>query len=222
MFQNWESLTFVHWRANPVEFQRHLPPGLQLDTFDGEAWVSLTPFQLTGLRPPFVPAVPYVSRFLEMNLRTYVRGPDGEPGVWFLSLEASRMAAVIGARLGYRLPYHWARMRLRHKTGEVEYSSRRHFANAGAKIKVRPGDAIVADERENFLTARFLLYTVFAGRLASARIEHEPWPLQSAEAVELRENMLERYGLRPIGAPLIHYSRGVHTRVARPRFCPKT
>ena len=105
MYQNWESLTFLHRPLPPEVVRRLLPQGLELDTYDGAAWIGLTPFLLTGLRPPRVSALPWISRFPEMNVRTYVRGPDGERGIWFFSLEADRLAAVVGARLSYGLPY---------------------------------------------------------------------------------------------------------------------
>src|SRR4051812_8969252 len=120
MYQGWERLTFLHWRYSPAAIAPLIPPSLELDTFDGEAWVGLTPFKVTGLRPPGLPALPWLSEFPEMNVRTYVRGPDGERGIWFFSLEASRLAAVAGARLTYRLPYRWARMRVnQHQAGEI-------------------------------------------------------------------------------------------------------
>src|SRR5579884_1274138 len=110
LYQNWTRLTFLHWRYRPDAIGHLLPPGLELDTFDGAAWIGLTPFLLTGLRPPGLPVLPWLSQFPEMNVRTYVYGPDGERGIWFFTLEASRLAAVLGARLAYRLPYRWASM----------------------------------------------------------------------------------------------------------------
>lgn len=97
MFQRWELLTFLHWRFEPKPIRRLLPRGLTLDTFEGAAWIGLTPFRVAGLRPPFAPAIPWISRFPETNVRTYVRGPEGERGVWFFTLEAGRLVAVLGA-----------------------------------------------------------------------------------------------------------------------------
>jgi uncharacterized protein YqjF (DUF2071 family) len=218
-FQGWQNLTFLHWAYEPDTLRRLLPPNLQLDTFEGRGWVSLTPFVLTGLRPPLLPPVPWLSRFPEMNVRTYVRGPDGKPGIWFFSLEADRLAAVVGGRLGYRLPYRWAQMRVR-KLGEVvEYSSRRHLTAGRAEIAVRVGTPINASARERFLTARFRLYTTFAGRLAFADVEHPPWPLKSVTLLHLEQDAIEHSGPpRPAGEPLAHFSPGVHVRVGRPRL----
>jgi uncharacterized protein len=216
MFQSWKCLTFLHWRYRPDEIRRLLPKQLALDTFDGSAWVGLTPFLLKGLRPPFVPALPWISHFPEMNVRTYVRGPDGERGVWFFTLEAGRLAAVAGARLGYRLPYRWAAMRVRKGNARVDYSSSRKwpFGSGDASISVEIGDAIQSAEVDRFLTARFRLYTILMGRLGFAQIEHEPWPLRRARVVRLVQNVIEASGVPPAqGDPIVHYSQGVDVRV---------
>ncbi len=117
MLQSWRWLTFLHWRYEPETIRRLLPSQLTLDTFEDAAWVGLTPFLLRNLRPPRLPALPWISQFPETNVRTYVRGPDGERGVWFFTLEADRLAAVIGARSLYRLPYRWADMRVERRGG---------------------------------------------------------------------------------------------------------
>src|SRR5207253_428282 len=104
-YQTWKWLAFLHWRFDPQEVAKLLPAGLTLDTHDGAAWIGLTPFIVTGLRAPFVPALPWISHFPETNVRTYVRGPDGARGIWFFTLEAARLAAVMGARVTYGLPY---------------------------------------------------------------------------------------------------------------------
>ncbi len=219
MLQGWDQLTFLHWPYPPELIRPLLPGKLELDTFEGAAWVGLTPFIVTELRPPLFPALPWISRFPEMNVRTYVRGPDGERGIWFFSLEADRVAAVVGARLLYGLPYRWARMRVRPHPGEIAYTSRRHFGTAQADVAIRVGPAINADERARFLTARFRLYTRIAGRLAYAQVEHAPWPLHSAVVLRLRQNVIEGSGVPAAsGEPIIHFSPGVRSRIGRPRF----
>jgi uncharacterized protein YqjF (DUF2071 family) len=146
-----------------------LPRNLELDTFDGSAWVGLTPFIVTGLRPSGLPALPWLSRFPEMNVRTYVRGPDGECGIWFFSLEAKRLAAVVGARILYRLPYRWARMKIRFSPEKIEYESDRCVGIGHAELSVRTGPRIRPEVQERFLTARFRLYTVVLGAWLSHR-----------------------------------------------------
>jgi uncharacterized protein YqjF (DUF2071 family) len=221
MFQTWQSLTFLHWRYDPDAIRRLLPSQLTLDTFDGVAWIGLTPFLLTNLRPPFVPAFPWISRFPETNVRTYVRGPDGERGIWFFTLEADRLAAVLGARLTYHLPYRWARMSVRRKGGAVEYRSTRKGASgeAWSDIEVLPGGAITVGDLDNFLTARYRLYTVQAGRIAFAQIEHKPWPLQTGRIIRMRQTLFEDVGVpRPAGEPMVHFSETLDVRIERIRW----
>jgi uncharacterized protein YqjF (DUF2071 family) len=218
MFQSWRYLTFLHWRYEPGEIRRLLPKRLELDTFDGAAWVGLTPFLLRGLRPPFAPALPWISHFPEMNVRTYVRGPDGEPGIWFFTLEADRLLAVTGARLTYRLPYRWADMYVRRGNDKVEYVSRRKwpFRSGAAHVSVQIGEPIEASEFDRFLTARFRLYTIVFGCLGFAQIEHEPWPLARASLLQLAQTVVERSGVpKPCGDPILLYSPGVDVRVGR-------
>lgn len=221
MLQTWTSLTFLHWRYEAREIQPLLPRDVILDTFDGAAWVGLTPFMLRNLRPPFLPAMPWLSHFPETNVRTYVRGPDGERGVWFFTLEAARLAAVVGARLLYGLPYRWARMRVSRNGETLEYRSSRKmpFGPGHSDIAVQAGDAIEPNEFQLFVTARFRLYSLYAGRLAYAQIEHEPWPLVSGRVLRLDETLIERCGLpRPRGEPAVVHSRELNVRVERLRF----
>ena len=217
MLQRWTRLTFLHWRYPPETLRKLLPPRLELDLFEDAAWVGLTPFLLTGLRPPWLAALPWISQFPEMNVRTYVRGPDGERGIWFFSLEADRLAAVAGARLSYGLPYRWARMRVRSLSEQIEYKSRRHQGQGQAHVVIRRGSPIQPSDRELFLTARFRLYTRIGGRLAFAQVEHPPWPLESASLLELNQDVIENSNLpAPVGEPLVHFSPGVYVRIGRP------
>jgi uncharacterized protein YqjF (DUF2071 family) len=219
MFQGWENLTFLHWRYPPEVIRPLLPDDIELDTFDNRAWIGLTPFLLTRLRPRGLPGLPGISRFPEMNVRTYVRGPDRERGIWFFSLEAHRLAAVVGARLSYGLPYRWASMSVREHDAHIEYRSRRHSGAGGTHIVIRPGSLIRPDDLAIFLTARYRLYTLLAGRLAYAQVEHPPWSLRSAIAVRLDQNVIEHSGVPgPTGKPVVHFSPGVYVRVGGPRF----
>jgi uncharacterized protein YqjF (DUF2071 family) len=217
MLQGWDWLTFLHWRYRPEVIRPLIPRELELDTFEGAAWIGLTPFIVTRLRPPALPALPWVSQFPEMNVRTYVRGPEGERGIWFFTLEADRLPAVAAARLSYGLPYRWANMQLRCNSQQVEYTSRRHFSPAMAHAVIRRGSRIQPNEHERFLTARFRLYTRLAGKLAFAQVEHPPWPLESATIVDLKQNVIQYSNApAPSGDPLVHFSRSVYVRVGRP------
>jgi uncharacterized protein len=205
MRQTWRRLTFLHWPYAPDLVRPFIPPGLTLDTFDNTAWIGLVPFEIYG-----TPGIPH---FPETNLRTYVVGPDGSPAVWFFSLEAARLAAVAGARIGYHLPYFWAKMSVTAENGAIHYQSRRHWphdSHAFTEIEVQPGEPFAANElsaRDHFLTARYRLYTSALGRLHYAQIEHSPWPLARARVIKLHQTLFENAGLPPpTGAPLVHYA----------------
>lgn len=211
MGQTWEDLLFAHWRAQAGELRALLPEGLELDLYEGEAWVGVVPFRLSGLRARGLPPLPFVSSFLELNTRTYVTA-GGKPGVWFFSLDASSELAVEAARLGYKLPYFRADMRAQSLDGSVVYESRRRDsrgAPATFRARYRPiGDVLDADPRSlaHFLTARYCLYTSDAGRVRRIEIHHEPWPLQPAEAVIEENTMVPRGVELTDDEPLLHFS----------------
>jgi uncharacterized protein YqjF (DUF2071 family) len=180
--QTWVDLAFLHWRVPEADLRRHVPPSVVLDTFDGVAWLGITPFVLTGFRLRGTPPVPRLSTFPELNVRTYVTH-DGKPGIWFFTLEAASVLAVEGAKRLYRLPYHRARMTVERADEYVHYES----ARAGAAFSARyrgEGDLLRAEEGtlEWFLTERYCLYTEDGGRLYRADIHHPPWDLQRGEA----------------------------------------
>ena len=223
MLQKWLRLTFLHWRYPVAEIAARLPRGLELDTFDGDAWVGLVPFSLEDWRPSGLPAVPWISHFPETNLRTYVRSRDGVGGVWFFSLDAARLPAVLGAQAIFHLPYRWSKMEIRGGGSGVEYRSRRLWSRSQAHtdIAIEPGLSLAKDELATFLTERYRLYSVIAGRLTYTAIEHDPWPLRSGRLIRLRQSLTSAEKLsEPSGAPLIHYSDGVEARIALPRPVP--
>jgi len=219
MYHHWNSITFLHWRYPPAAVQRLLPPGLTAETFGGAAWVGLTPFLMERVRPPALPALPWLSRFGEINVRTYARDGHGRRGIWFLSLDAARLPAVAAARAGYRLPYFWSGIDVRVAGDRIGYRCRRRWPAGGARcdaeVKLGPPLAEAdGDELAGFLTARYRLFTVIAGRLAAAEAEHPPWPLRHAEAIRLDQDLLQRAGLpAPAGEPLTHASPGVPVRI---------
>src|SRR6266545_2456497 len=178
MLQHWRRLTFLHWRYPPAAVQAVLPADLEVETFDGSAWVGLVPFLMDGVRPPGMPPAPWASRFPETNVRTYARGPDGRGAIWFLSLDASRLGAVLAARAGYALPYFWSRMSVEARADRLAYRGRRRWpgpAGAGCDADVELGAPFQPAELgplDHFLTARYRLWTVARGRLAAAAAEH--------------------------------------------------
>ena len=197
--------------------QRLLPPGLTVQEFDGSAWIGLVPFTMSGVRFPASPALPWMSRFPETNVRTYVTGPDGSQGIWFFSLDAARLAPVVVGRTTYRLPYLWSRMRVKASADRFEYTSARRWPGPrGARcdaVVVR-GRTVEPSPLEYFLTYRFQLYSVIRGQLVQAYAAHGPWPLCSGRLESLSQTVIEAGGLpTPEGEPLVHTSPGVAVRI---------
>ena len=220
MRQAWRDLTFLHWPFAPRVVRPLLPAGLELDLWEGAAWVGLVPFAIEDLTHPSMPAIPWLSHFLETNVRTYVVDRQGRRGVWFFSLDAARLAAVAGARAAYALPYFWSRMSLRRDAATVHYQSRRVArVPSGCDIAVEPGPLLdSAGGLDLFLTARFRLFAQRRGELRYAAIEHPPWPLQEARVLHWREDLLAAAGLpAPEGEPLARFSTRVQVLVGRPR-----
>jgi uncharacterized protein YqjF (DUF2071 family) len=218
MYHHWNWITFLHWRYQPAVVQRPLPPGLTTETADGAAWIGLTPFLMDRVRAPGLPAVPWLSRFGEVNVRTYVHDGHGRSGIWFFSLDAARLPTVLAARAGYWLPYFWSDVSVRVTGGRLGYRCRRlpgHGARCNAEVAVGlPLAEAERDEFAHFLTARYRLFTVIAGRLAVAEAEHPPWPLHRAEVLDLDQDLLRPAGLPPpAGDPLAHASPGVPVRI---------
>lgn len=220
MHQHWGGLVFLHWPL-PVEVVRaKIPAALELDTFDGQAWLGLTPFALWGARPSFLPPMGPLSRSYELNVRTYVRH-GGVSGVWFFSLEASNWLAVLGARLSYRLPYRWAEMEMQDRGGRVRYTSRRKPGQgppAEFEATWRYGDPLgraLPGSLEHFLIERYFLYTAIAGRLFRAQIHHRPWPLRAITLEGLETTLLTAHGLpRPNTCPIAHAQAApLHVRI---------
>ena len=222
MRQRWERLTFVHWSYGPAIVQRLLPPWLRADTFGGMAWVGLVPFFMRvatagGHRAP------WVSSFCETNVRTYVLDPQGRPGIWFFSLDAARAGAVAVARATYRLPYYWSRMRLATRGDEVVYWCQRRWPGprpVTSRVRISVGEQFGAgelDDRDHFLTARWVLFSSAGARHRFARAYHPPWPLYRAQVVMADDHLVAAAGLPPPrGEPLVHYSPGVDVKIGRP------
>jgi uncharacterized protein YqjF (DUF2071 family) len=223
MVHRWQRMAFIHWRYPAEVVQPLLPPGLTVQTFDGSAWVGLLPF-LMEVRPPRLPAVPWLSRFPETNVRTYVYGPDGRTGILFFSLDAARLPAVAAARASLGLPYFWSDMAVSTDGETTTYRGRRRVpgpAGAGYDLRVRFGEAYDKGPTlfDNYLTARYRLYSRVLGRLVSVEVEHPPWPLRRAELLGLRQDVVQAAGLpAPTGPPVLHASDGVKIRIGFPRL----
>lgn len=226
MRQRWERLTFLHWAFDPADVQRLLPDGLTADLLDGAAWVGLVPFFMVVAAPSGT-QVPWVSRFCETNVRTYVRDAAGRAGIWFFSLDAARLGAVAVARTTYRLPYFWSAIRIAGDgVSEISYRSRRRLPGprtATSTVRIAIGDRYAPHElgeRDHFLTARWILFSASGGRRRLARACHDPWPLHRAEAAWADDRLVAAAGLpQPSGPPLVHYSPGVDVTIGRPERC---
>ena len=217
MFHRWTNLLFLHWRRDPDEIAKFLPSGLIPDLFEGSAWVGVVPFFMRSIRPAWLPPVPGLSYFLELNLRTYVRDQEGRSGVWFFSLDANQPLAVWMARLFFALPYQHAQMRAA-LTGRssVEYQSRRggislefHYRPVGKPFEAKPGS------KEFFLIERYQLFTRYGNQLLSGRVYHSPYPLQSVSVTKWDARLFALNGLAAPTVPPDHliFSSGVDVSV---------
>lgn len=209
----WHDLLFMHWPVPAESLRSLIPEGLELDTFGGEAWLGVVPFDMRGVRPHLLPSVPWLSNFPELNLRTYVTA-QGRPGVWFFSLDAHNPVAVRLARATFSLPYFNADMSCKVKEETVHYRSvRTHKGVNPAKFvgQYRPTDHAEPDDLTHFLTERYCLYSANSrGEVRRGEIHHEAWPLQSAE-VDLETDygeMTQQIGVTlPDTPPLLHFSK---------------
>jgi len=214
MTQTWHDLLFAHWPIDAAQLAGRIPAPLEIDTFDGAAWLGIVPFRMTNVAPRAVPAMPWVSAFPELNVRTYVRAGD-RPGVYFFSLDAGNPLAVGIARTLFNLPYHTASMQVTVEDGAVSYRSERrgdHGVDALLTASYEPdGDIFQAKpgSLEYFLTERYCLYTI--GDDGGARrldIHHPPWALQTATATFQSNTMAEANGLATASvAPLLHFAK---------------
>jgi uncharacterized protein len=220
MYQSWGNLLFMHWEVSAKALRKHVPRRLEIDTFEGRAYVGVTPFKLWGVRPVFTPPLPLVSEFLEINVRTYVHF-DGVPGVWFFSLDANSLVAVTGARTLFRLPYFHSRIRMDEQDAKTRYTaSRDDSAGAAAEFEAtwevgtgRP--AAEPGTLDFFLVERYCLYTADGeDKLYRVRIHHAPWPLRDARVRSHRSSMMEAAGLsKTSGEPLVHHGGPVDVEV---------
>jgi uncharacterized protein YqjF (DUF2071 family) len=214
MEQSWHDLLFAHWAVDAVVLRPHIPAKLDIDTFEGKAWLGIVPFRMSGVRVRWTPPLPWLSAFPELNVRTYVSTQD-KPGVWFFSLDAANTLAVAAARFSFHLPYFRAHMHCRERDGWIQYQSeRRHpgapaavlegrYRAAGEIFEAQPGSLA------HFLTERYCLYSAASeGRIYRGEIHHPPWLLQPAESEFWRNSMAEAAGLAlPAELPLLHFAK---------------
>jgi uncharacterized protein YqjF (DUF2071 family) len=222
MAQRWNDLLFAHWPISPQVMASLLPAGLEVDTFDGQAWVGVVPFWMDRVRTRIAGettvTVPGTATFAELNLRTYVRSRrTGLQGVFFFSLDAESLLAVIGARTIFHLPYFLSDMkRVTYPGGSIQYSSTRMLtrqkpsfrANYRGLGRKAGAAASLPGSLEYFLTERYCLFTTSGSRLLVGHIHHLPWPLEPAEAEIEVNDLPQAHGLTlPNQPPILHFSR---------------
>jgi len=226
MTQVWRDVTFAHWPVPVASVEALLPSDLEVDTYQGQAWVSLVGFEMDGLRLRGFPAIPTTHRFLEFNVRTYVIGSEG-PGVWFCSLDVAQWLPALVARIGFALPYDKGAVDVSHDRSRIVWTVDRTWperAQGSLAVSVDAEDVgpVVDDPLATFLTSRWRLYAkTRAGRLVTAPDEHEPWSLSSARFIGADTGLASIAGLEVQGDPIVHHATAVRVRVGLPKFLPR-
>jgi len=210
MEQIWEHLLFIHWPIEKALIRPLIPEGLEIDTFEDQAWIGITPFRLTGLRLLSLPPIPGFSEFNEINVRTYVHH-EGKPGIWFFSLDASKIAPAIGARVFFGLPYYSAEIDFSRATREFRFDMHRNLvSDARFDARWTIGQRLRAPDTESlafFLVERYALFAEAAGNLMMTRVYHHPWILDEVTKVSYESTLIQTLGLpEPASEPLAHFS----------------
>lgn len=223
MSQKWLTATFLHWPVDPDAVRPFLPHGVHPDLHQGTTYVGLIAFRMYRIGWMGSPGIPYLGTFPETNVRLYSVDEQGRRGVVFRSLEATRFLPVATARLAFRLPYRFAKMRIERDGDVIRYRSRRRDPGAPpahSSLAVRIGARIEEpSDFEHFVTARWRLhFPWYAGASVQMQNEHEPWPLFRAELLELDETLVAAAGLPGVSGPpaSVLYSPGVSVRFGRP------
>lgn len=210
MTMSWHDLLFAHWRVPVARLRELVPQSLELDLWQGDAWIGVVPFHMTQVGLPALNRLPWLCEFSELNVRTYVRS-GGKGGVFFFSLDAACWPAVLGARAGFRLPYFWAHITCEREGEAIRYASQR-LIGAPATFQGRyapstPVRRAAPGSLEHWLTERYCLYTTDgAGGALRGEIHHVPWPLQSARAELQRNDLLGWLELEPLApSPVLHF-----------------
>lgn len=210
MAQTWHDLLFAHWPLPVAAIRPLVPRELNLDTYDGQCWIGVIPFRMSGIHRHGLPRVPGLSRFSELNVRTYVTH-GGKAGVYFFSLDAASLPAVYAARAFYHLPYFHAAMSSQESNGSIHYSSRRYPVSAEFRGRyTSTAETRTREKRsiEHWLTERYCLFTTFRNQVYCGEIHHLPWPLQDAEAEFETNTVAAAAGIcLPETAPLLHFAR---------------
>lgn len=219
--QRWEHLLFLHWAADPQQLRPLIPSALDIDLFDGKAWIGITPFHLEDVRPTMLPAFPGMSSFDELNVRTYVTH-KGIPGIWFFSLDASKLMAVVAARMFFMLPYYKAEIRFRREQSQFNFElQRKGPPEASFKARWQIGQRLRDPDIDSlafFLMERYCYFAVDSTRIYETRIYHHPWILDEAVIQEFSSSMIRSLGLaEPVADPLLHFAGTQDVEVWAPK-----
>jgi uncharacterized protein YqjF (DUF2071 family) len=215
-WQHWRKVLFMHW-AVPVEaMRRAVPMGFELDLHDGVAYVGVVPFAMEGVRPSVIPNFAALN-FLETNVRTYVIR-NGEPGVYFFSLDAASRLAVLAARAGFALPYYYASIQMQEAEGAIRYTTTRAGTGVRHEVRYKIGAALGASQvgtLEHFLIERYLLFTEHRGSIRRGQVHHLPYSVHGVEVTTLHDELVAAAGLPPVSGPPLHahYSPGVDVEI---------
>ena len=210
MRMRWEQLLFAHWPINTEILLPKIPPGLELDLWQGQAWIAVVPFLMKDVSPRGAPHVPFLADFAEINVRAYVKAQD-KPGVWFFSLDATSRIAVNMARRTFHLPYHHAEIQIGHQKEMIDYRSTRSVGDARFVARYKPASTVYRSERGSFdewITERYCLYAQKPdGTLLRGEVHHAPWPLQRAAGEIETNTMCLADGIElPQVSPVLHYA----------------
>ena len=220
MIQRWSDASFLHWRVDAALLRPHVDPAVEVEEFDGSAWIGLIPFRMT-MRLPYQPPLPVISRYPETNVRTYVRDARGRRGLWFLSLDVPRSLAVAAARIALRLPYAWSRMSTEDIGDGMAYRAERIVPARGARSDVTVSTARAEEddsELARFLTARFRLFGRGPLGPFEVDVEHAPWILSTADVLSVEDELVRTAGAEISRAPdHVLFSPGVEVRLGFPQ-----
>jgi uncharacterized protein YqjF (DUF2071 family) len=214
--QSWIEFLFLHWTVDPEVLRPLIPEPLEMDRFDGRAYVGVIPFRMTGVTLRGLPDIPGFSAFHELNVRTYVK-LDGRAGVLFLSLDANNRLAVCLARAWYGLPYHFAEQESSLQQDRGAYRSSRRGVEARFEASWTVGAPLGparAGTLEHWLSERYALFVDRRGRVRRGDVHHHPWGLRSVEVSVFTNTMTAPLGFATPGPPAhAMYSEGVDTVV---------
>lgn len=221
MYQSWRDLLFLHWEVEADSIAATLPPGIYPDLREGKAWIGLVPFFMRNIRPRFLPPVPGISNFLEMNVRTYVHDEQGRPGVWFYSLDANQALAVALAQKFFHLPYHYAKMSDDRRGETIHYRcTRSSIPSETSQFEYAAGDAMAVPEPgsfEYFLVERYYLFAhdKTKNRNLIGQVHHRPYPLHEVELGKWTGEALAQAGFPVMDREPAHVamSKGVDVEI---------